>query len=108
MNKPSRILISFFALITLNLEAQDSLQQKIALKEITLDAILQKDAANVLIEPHQIDLKKLDEAIDIYKVGSILNVSNQVQIILILMACLDIVLIENTHLKVIHFYKAIH
>ena len=61
----------------------DALIKKMSLEEkigqtcqITLDAILQKDAANVLIEPHQIDLKKLEEAIDIYKVGSILNVSN--------------------------------
>ena len=44
--------------------------------QITLDAILQKDSSNKLIEPHQIDLKKLDEAINKYKVGSVLNVSN--------------------------------
>ena len=44
--------------------------------QITLDAILQKDESNKLIEPHQIDLEKLDEAINKYKVGSILNVSN--------------------------------
>jgi len=44
--------------------------------QITLDAILQKDESNKLIEPHQIDLEKLDEAINNYKVGSILNVSN--------------------------------
>jgi beta-glucosidase len=61
----------------------DALIKKMSVEEkvgqtcqITLDAILQKDVANVLIEPHQIDLKKLEEAIDIYKVGSILNVSN--------------------------------
>jgi len=44
--------------------------------QITLDAILQKDSSNKLVEPHQIDLKKLDEAINKYRVGSILNVSN--------------------------------
>ena len=44
--------------------------------QITLDAILQKDESNKLTEPHQIDLEKLDEAINKYKVGSILNVSN--------------------------------
>ena len=44
--------------------------------QITLDAILQKDESNKLVEPHQIDLEKLDEAINKYKVGSILNVSN--------------------------------
>ena len=44
--------------------------------QITLDAILQKDESNKLIEPHQVDLEKLDEAINKYKVGSILNVSN--------------------------------
>ena len=44
--------------------------------QITLDAILQKDESNKLIEPHQIDLKKLDEAINKFKVGSVLNVSN--------------------------------
>ena len=35
-----------------------------------------KDSDNKLIEPHQIDLEKLEEAINKYKVGSVLNVSN--------------------------------
>jgi iron complex outermembrane receptor protein len=48
MNKSSRILIALFALITLNLEAQDSLQQKIALKEITLDAIRIKTPKRII------------------------------------------------------------
>ena len=48
MNKPSRILIALLALITLNLEAQDSLQQKIALKEITLDAIRIKTPKRII------------------------------------------------------------
>jgi beta-glucosidase len=61
----------------------DALIKKMSVEEkigqtcqITLDAILQKDSENVLIEPHQIDLNKLEEAIETYNVGSILNVSN--------------------------------
>ena len=54
-----------------------SLEEKVGQTcQITLDAILQKDSDNKLIEPHQIDLEKLDEAINKYKVGSVLNVSN--------------------------------
>ena len=54
-----------------------SLEEKVGQTcQITLDAILQKDESNKLVEPHRIDLKKLDEAINKYKVGSILNVSN--------------------------------
>ena len=57
--------------------SQMSLEEKVGQTcQITLDAILQKDSDNKLIEPHQIDLDKLDEAINKYKVGSILNVSN--------------------------------
>jgi iron complex outermembrane receptor protein len=39
MKKISKILLGLMGIITISLEAQDSLQQKIALKEITLDAI---------------------------------------------------------------------
>ena len=57
--------------------SQMSLEEKVGQTcQITLDAILQKDSDNKLIEPHQIDLDKLNEAINKYKVGSILNVSN--------------------------------
>ena len=57
--------------------SQMSLEEKVGQTcQITLDAILQKDSDNKLIEPHQIDLEKLDEAINKYKVGSVLNVSN--------------------------------
>ncbi|MAB95583.1 MAG: beta-glucosidase [Flavobacteriales bacterium] len=44
--------------------------------QITLDAILLKDSRNTLVEPHQIDENKLNQAIIDYNVGSILNVSN--------------------------------
>lgn len=44
--------------------------------QITLDAILKKDSLGVLLEPHQIDQKKLNIALLNFKVGSILNVSN--------------------------------
>jgi len=44
--------------------------------QITLDAILLKDSTNTLVEPHQIDENKLNQAIIDYNVGSILNVSN--------------------------------
>ena len=57
--------------------SQMSLEEKVGQTcQITLDAILQKDSDNKLIEPHQIDLEKLEEAINKYKVGSVLNVSN--------------------------------
>ena len=56
---------------------QMSIEEKVGQTcQITLDAILQKDKSNKLIEPHQIDLDKLDMAINKYKVGSVLNVSN--------------------------------
>ena len=56
---------------------QMSIEEKVGQTcQITLDAILQKDKSNKLIEPHQIDLDKLDVAINKYKVGSVLNVSN--------------------------------
>jgi len=44
--------------------------------QITLEAILLKDLEGKLIEPHQIDTNKLKIAIEDYKVGSFLNVSN--------------------------------
>ena len=44
--------------------------------QITLDAILKKDALGVLLEPHEIDQEKLNIALINYNVGSILNVSN--------------------------------
>ena len=48
MNKFSLVLIAHFALISFNLNAQDSLQQKIALKEITLDAIRIKTPKRII------------------------------------------------------------
>ena len=54
-----------------------SLEEKVGQTcQITLDAILKKDSSNTLLEPHQIDDEKLSEAINNFKVGSILNVSN--------------------------------
>ena len=44
--------------------------------QITLDAILKKDSLGVLLEPHQLDQEKLDQAILEYNIGSVLNVSN--------------------------------
>jgi beta-glucosidase len=44
--------------------------------QITLDAILMKDTSGILLEPHQIDQKKLNIALLNYNIGSILNVSN--------------------------------
>ena len=44
--------------------------------QITLDAILKKDTLGVLLEPHEIDQKKLNIALIDYNIGSILNVSN--------------------------------
>ena len=61
----------------------DSLIETLTLEEkvgqtcqITLDAILKKDTLGVLLEPHEIDQKKLNIALIDYNVGSILNVSN--------------------------------
>lgn len=48
MNKLSIILIAHLALIPSNFQAQDSLQQKIALKEITLDAIRIKTPKRII------------------------------------------------------------
>lgn len=44
--------------------------------QITLESILSMDSEGKLIEPHQIDTNKLKIAIEDYKVGSFLNVSN--------------------------------
>ena len=44
--------------------------------QITLESVLKKDKNGKLIEPHQIDNKKLKVAIKDFKVGSFLNVSN--------------------------------
>jgi len=44
--------------------------------QITLESILKKNKDGKLIEPHQIDNKKLKIAIKDFKVGSFLNVSN--------------------------------
>ena len=48
MNKFSRILIALPTFITLCVQAQDSLQQKITLKEITLDAIRIKTPKRII------------------------------------------------------------
>ena len=66
MNKFSLVLIAHFALISFNLNAQDSLQQKIALKEITLDAIRIKTPKRIIpfalshrrFQPQQLDLSQ--------------------------------------------------
>ena len=44
--------------------------------QITLESVLKKNKDGKLIEPHQIDNKKLKIAIKDFKVGSFLNVSN--------------------------------
>ena len=52
-----------------------SLEEKIGQTcQITLDAVLQKEANGNLSEPMAIDPQKLEEAINQYHVGSILNV----------------------------------
>jgi len=48
MKKISKILLGLMAIITISLKAQDSLQQKIALKEITLDAIRIKTPKRII------------------------------------------------------------
>ena len=48
MRKFSKISFGFLAIITINLKAQDSLQQKIALKEITLDAVRIKTPKRII------------------------------------------------------------
>ncbi len=89
------LLISFLLLVTLFGNAQinlirpeieskiDDLLKSMSLEEkvgqtcqITLDAVLKKDAKNTIIDPLQIDTAKLVEAIVQFKIGSILNVSS--------------------------------
>ena len=48
MKKSSNILLGLLAIITFSLEAQDSLQQKISLKGITLDAIRIKTPKRII------------------------------------------------------------
>ena len=80
--------------------------------QITLDAILQKDESNKLIEPHQIDLEKLDEAINKYKVGSILNVSNHTFTLEkwngIVKTIQDVAVRSSTGIPIIYGVDAIH
>jgi len=88
MKKASLILISLFALFSCqnNEESQDpisrlvsemTLEEKVGQTcQITLDAILLRDSAGAVVEPHVIDEDKLKEAIGKYKVGSMLNVSS--------------------------------
>ena len=60
-----------------NLIAKMTIEEKVGQTcQITLDAILKKDTLGVLLEPHEIDQKKLNIALIDYNVGSILNVSN--------------------------------
>ena len=66
MNKFSLILMTQLALISFNLNAQDSLQQKISLKEITLDAIRIKIPKRIIpfalshrrFQPQQLDISQ--------------------------------------------------
>ena len=44
--------------------------------QVTLGALMKTDSKNKLIWPHEIDPEKLSVAINDYKIGSILNVSN--------------------------------
>jgi beta-glucosidase len=54
--------------------AKMSIEEKVGqMTQINLDVISQGEVFN-LVEPHQLDLEKLDEAINKYYVGSILNV----------------------------------
>ncbi len=90
----TRICISVFVLLTLNSYAQDSknssenienqidaIISQMSPKEkvgqtcqITLDVLLARDSSGALIEPAQIDPKKLQIALVDYGVGSVLNV----------------------------------
>jgi beta-glucosidase len=54
-----------------------SLEDKIGQTcQITLDALLKSDDKGATLYPHQIDADKLNEAIEKYKIGSVLNVSS--------------------------------
>jgi len=60
-----------------NILVKMTLEEKVGQTcQITLDAILKTDEIGKTIEPIKIDLDKLKEAIKIYKIGSILNVSS--------------------------------
>ena len=48
MKKYSNVLVRLLVIITVSLEAQDSLQQKISLKEITLDAVRIKTPKRII------------------------------------------------------------
>ncbi|MEC8397467.1 MAG: TonB-dependent receptor, partial [Bacteroidota bacterium] len=48
MKKFSKVLVRLLVIITVSLEAQDSLQQKISLKEITLDAVRIKTPKRII------------------------------------------------------------
>jgi beta-glucosidase len=57
--------------------AKLSLEEKIGQTcQITLESVLQKNLAGKMIVPHTIDTIKLSEAINTFKIGSILNVAN--------------------------------
>ena len=52
-----------------------TLEEKVGqMTQITLDVISKKDGKGNVIEPHQLDIEKLDTAITKFHVGSILNV----------------------------------
>ena len=60
-----------------DLISQLSLEEKIGQTcQITLESVLQKNLAGKMILPYKIDTTKLNEAINKYKIGSILNVAN--------------------------------
>ena len=76
-NPPSFVLNSEYEKKIDYLIENLSIEEKVGQTcQITLDAILKKDSLGVLIEPHQIDQEKLNQAIFEYKIGSVLNVSN--------------------------------
>ena len=80
--------------------------------QITLDAILKKDSSGVLLEPHQIDKEKLDQAISEYNIGSVLNVSNHTFSLETWHSIVDdiqnIALTTNHQIPIIYGVDAIH
>lgn len=88
MKKNSLILISLLTLFSCQnaeesndpisrLISEMTLEEKVGQTcQITLDAILLRDSAGAVVEPHVIDEDKLKEAVGKYKVGSMLNVSS--------------------------------
>ena len=88
MKKNSLILISLLTLFSCQnaeesndpisrLISEMTLEEKVGQTcQITLDAILLRDSAGAVLEPHIIDEDKLKEAVGKYKVGSMLNVSS--------------------------------